>query len=144
MTAVRTSPAWPLQVALVAALAADAGIVALLDHARGLRIFDGLAPGGTPLPYVTIGDGTEGRADTFGRPGAAGRLRLHVWAPGPGRAAAVAIDTEIRRVLDGVRVAVTGHTMVRGVLTLTASFVDPDGATHHRVLDYETTTLVAL
>lgn len=46
---------WPLQVAVVERWLGDAGVSAIVDD----RIFDGLAPQGTPMPYIRVGSKTE-------------------------------------------------------------------------------------
>lgn len=137
-----TTAQWPVQVALEAALVADAPLVALLgtDATGVAKVYDSQAPGDAALDYVVIGDATEGRggaASTFGRGGHAGRIALHVWAAT--REAAAAIHAHVARILDGQRLTLAGHSMVIGRLALIASFPDPSGA-HHRVLHYETLT----
>lgn len=136
--------AWAVQVAVVAALQAHAPLAALLatKPSGAPAVYDGLAPAGQPLNYLTVGDSPEARADTFGRPGHTVALTLHLWAQGPGRETAAALDAAVRGALVGRALAVEGHTPARGRIALLSSLVDPDGVTHHRVLRYTTTVRV--
>lgn len=131
--------AWPLQVALATALAEDAPLVALLT-VPGLH--NGVAPEGTPLTtgsvaggdyrdgYVILGEPTEGRFDALMQPGNDGTLALHVYTADESNATALAIYARLVAVLDGVPLALTGHAMLRGAVTLERAFRDPAGGRH--------------
>jgi hypothetical protein len=65
------------QAAAVARWKADAGVDALV----GDRIYDGQAPKGAVLPYVVVGEPTQGRAmESMGGAGSEVTLTCHVWS----------------------------------------------------------------
>ena len=140
---------WALTVALVAAIEADAPLMALLV-ADG--VYTGEAPADTPLDdgqsppvkrgYVIVGSTAEQPAGSqFGREGHAGTVYLHIW--GRTRADTGAIYTELARVLDGPLLQVDGHTMVEGALEKLLDKRDPppDDAATQAVLRYTARTM---
>lgn len=129
-----SSAAWPVQVALVDALNADAGFTAVLGGAQ--RVYSGKAPSVTGDRYVVVGDTAEGRVGTFGRKGSRGEILLHVWTRTVNNRDPLLVYTEMERVLDGVALPVAGHEMVTGHLELVTIFPDEDLARMHLVARY--------
>ena len=103
-----THPIIALQGSLVAALAADAQLVALAGEGG---VFDA-PPKGRAGAHVTIARHDLLARDAAGAPGNEHRLLLHAWAEGPSRRAAVTIVERVVAValgapLDGGGLLVT-------------------------------------
>lgn len=118
------SAAWPLQVAMVEALEADAGLAAL-----GATVHDLDPPEGTPLPYVVVGTSGEASRGTFHRRGFAAADQLHVYHAGPGRGGALAIYDRIRDVLSG-ELAPVGYRVLTRRVALLLVMQEPAGVVH--------------
>jgi hypothetical protein len=84
-------PIVSLQASLLAALGADAGLVALIGEAG---VFDA-PPKGRAAPYVTLARHDIVVRDTDLAPGQEHRLLIHVWAGRPSRKAALAITERV-------------------------------------------------
>lgn len=84
-------PIAQLQNALVAALNADAPLVALIGEGG---VFDA-PPRGRPAPYVVVERHDMRQRDGDAAPGQEHRLLLHCWAGQPSRAAALAIAERV-------------------------------------------------
>lgn len=127
------SAAWPIDVALEAALGADAALIALLNPGGGdaVKVYNGKAPQETGEPYLVLGDTAEDRANTFGRAGNSGEQTIDIWCPaGEGFRRVKQIYGEMKRILDGKRLVLDGHTMVLGALRLVTILNDPSGSAH--------------
>ena len=108
-------PIVTVQAGLVAALRADAGLVALI----GTAVFDA-PPRDRRPPYVLIARHDVVQADFDLSPGQEHRILLHCWADQPSRKAALAIAE---------RVVAVAHTFsVSGVVLTTRSHVRTDSA----------------
>ena len=144
------SAVWELDVALYDHLRLDAGVRALLgtvEEGTGdqeARILSVLAPEGTPLPYVVIGEPTEGPAHVFGRRGTENTVTLHIWVSLTGeelsRREAAAIYSALHAALDGRWIPMTlpgaEFVNVRGSLELVTGLVDQNGEAYHMVARY--------
>lgn len=131
--------------ALVAALEASPLVRDVLaadaDVPGRPAVFDTEAPTGQSAPYLTIGDASEQRTDTYGGAGHVGGVFVHIWTDEPGRERAATVEAAIRHAIDGVPLPVDGHTPARGWVALAASLRDPVRG-HHRVLRYTPRTRV--
>lgn len=133
-----TSAAWPLQVALVDALNADAGYQAAVGGAE--RTFSGRAPQNTAGRYVVVGDTGERPLGAWSVDMMDGEVLLHIWTPQMNNLAPLEVWAAIERVLNGQRLVVAGHVQVRGHVELISLFQDPGGAKMHGVARYTVTT----
>lgn len=128
-----TSAVRPLNVALVAALESDPRLLALLGGEA--RIWSLLAPPNTPLPYVIVGEATEGRWRVFAGGGTQNAETLHIWAKDKLQCADI-VDA-LARILDGTKLAVAGFSTFPGQCSLIAIARDVDGKSVHGVVRYE-------
>ncbi len=103
-----THAALALQAAVIAALRADAELVALLG---GPRIHDQAPPRSHP-PYVTVGEHTTRAWDTFTWRGHEHFLTLHAFSAHGGRQEAWRIVTRMDEVLDDAALVLDGHHLV--------------------------------
>jgi Protein of unknown function (DUF3168) len=113
----------------------------------GVRVFDTVAPQGTPFPYITITSPTESAFDVFHKRGNAGSLTLHIWDRDTGLDSAQlssrtthAIYAEIEKVLNLQAIGITGADLVRGSLSYIVGMIDADGITYHGVARYDVLT----
>ncbi|WEK48496.1 MAG: DUF3168 domain-containing protein [Candidatus Kaistia colombiensis] len=118
-----------LQKALVACLAADADLVALVED----RIHDG-APRGLAFPSVTLG--ASGQADWSSglEPGGDVRLDLHVWSRQIGKREAWSMIGHLMRLLHDAPLVLNDHALVLLRVTYAEVRLDPDGITEHGVV----------
>jgi hypothetical protein len=100
---------WALQEALVTALAADAGLKALIGDPA--RIYDG-APRGVAFPYLSIGAGAEGDWSVQSGEGVECRLILHAWSRYAGRKEIKDILGRVRTVLHDASLGVAGWRLI--------------------------------
>lgn len=146
------SAAWPLVVALVAAIDADAMLGAAIVAFRpagataGPRVYNGLVsplPDGSPRPkpYITIGDVSEEDAHVFGQRGALTPITGHIWADRPDHA--LLLFNHLKRLLNLKPLAVDGVGFLRGTIRLIGTVRDPGGATVHSPFEYVGLTRVA-
>lgn len=138
------SAAGPLVDALVAALEADATLAARLGATPSDgKVYVGLAPNAGALPYLTIGASTEsdgGAGHVFGARGFRGAETIHCWVAGQDKRAALALYGEVYRVLDGTVLALTGHTLLTGRVTLVRTLSDDTRTAMQAVAEYRTDT----
>lgn len=125
MTIDRTSAAWPLVVAIAAALNDDSGVV---NIAGADCVFADRVPSGQELPYITLGTQSEQPSAVFGTWGHSGAITLDIWAEF--RETAVKLFQASAAALDGRRLTLTGHTHVTGLVTMAAVMRDPSGIAH--------------
>lgn len=146
MTAPVTA-AWPLQVALAAALEGDAQLQAALGGTPAdPRVDSGRRPeeatGAPPAPpFLVLGSSGEAPRGAFG-PTA---RRLHdqsvtIDVYGRTKPDALALYGHLVRVLDDAPLACAGHRAVRGAVRLVLDVPEPDGQAHHAVVRYTATT----
>lgn len=136
-----TTAAWPVQVAVASALEADAPLVALLGSWGGSpAIYSGQAPEGAPFDRVILGEPAERDFDALMRRGNEGTLLLDVYTLSPANAAALAIYGRLVAALDAVPLALTGHALLTGRVSLVTAFGDPDSGGRHLVARYRALT----
>ena len=116
-----------LRAAIHDALAANAGLVALLGAPR---IYD--EPPQTPaFPYVTLG---EARVQDFsgdGEPAEEHRLTLHAWSRQGGHREAHLIAGAVLQALDDAALAPAGHHLVNLRFSVADIRRENDGRTYH-------------
>lgn len=138
------SAAAPLVGALVAALEADTALAARLGAtASDGKVYVGRAPNVNALPYIVVGSSTEaagGGGHTFGTRGFRGVETIHCWAAGADKRPVLALYGDVYRVLDGAVLAVPGHALLLGRVTLVRALVDQDGLSVHAVAEYRADT----
>lgn len=131
-----TDPAYPFQVALAAAILADAAITSLVDG----RVFDAGDAQGAAYPLIEIGEDQVIPADHTA--GAASQVvsTIHVWADGPaGRLAAKQICGALRDLLTNpAALAIAGHVVVSVVAEQARHLwegepTDPGGRVAHSI-----------
>ncbi len=125
------SAGWALQLAVFAALAADAG--------RGARVADRIydaVPRGAAFPYVVIGDAEETAAGTEEEH----TLSLHVWSRGGGHREIKTIAAAVRAALETVALTVAGHTLIDLHFSSADYARQSDGETTRAVLRFKAVT----
>jgi hypothetical protein len=100
---------WALQEACVAALAANAGVKALIGDPA--RIYDDV-PRGPVYPYLTMGEGGETDWSFQGGEGVELRLIATAWSRYAGRKEAKYLIDRIRTVLHDANLVVSGWRLV--------------------------------
>jgi hypothetical protein len=103
------SAALALQEAVFAALAADAGIKALIGDPA--RLYDDV-PRDAAYPYVTIGEAREEDWSTKTEEGSEHRLVFYVWSRYGGRREVKQILSRIRTVLHDASPGVSGYALI--------------------------------
>ena len=131
------SPAWALQQAIFARLAADAPLLALLGGVP--RIYDDV-PQGTDLPYLTFGQSLARDASTGTEDGSEHIVSLSVWSSGRGRKQAQEIMDAVGAALHDQPLALTGHRLVNLRHEHSEARRDPDGQTIHGVARFRAVT----
>lgn len=124
---------WPIEVALAAAINADATLATLL---AGDRVYSLWAPPNAPFDYITLGDVNESASSRFHRPGTITNETLHLWSRAGGKQGVAAIYAALVALLDGNVLALSDGRMLRGRMELTTVLADPDGKTAHGVARY--------
>ncbi len=100
---------WPLQQALHAALAGDAGLQAFLGTPA--RVFDQV-PQDSAFPYLVIGEDTSGPFDTKTEDGMEHRLTIHTWSRYRGLKETKQIIAAVTAALDGAGLSVIGDDVL--------------------------------
>ena len=124
-----TSASWPLQVALYAALSGDPALQTLVTG-----VFD-RPPEDQAMPYIVIGEvlATDWSTKTFD--GQAHRMRLHVWDQSVGQKGAQSILAACAAALETLPQTIEDHRIVRWQRLQEQVLKDPDGYTHHGILE---------
>ncbi len=130
------SAGWELQKAIRQALAADAGLTALIG---GARVFDD-APRDAPFPYVTFGQSTIQDWSTGSEDGDEHLITLHVWSRAAGRRETHEIMGALRAALGAAALAPVGHRVVNLRYEFGEARRDPDGETYHGIVRYRAVT----
>jgi hypothetical protein len=140
----RVSASWPLTVGLVSAIEADTPTSALLASPG---IYNGQAPIGALLPYITIGLAQESDDNVFGAPGTLAGQVLDIWTgrrTSAGGSTQELGDREVKEIYGALRyllherpLTVAGFRMVRGTLALLATMEDPGGDTMHGICRFD-------
>jgi hypothetical protein len=100
---------WALQEACAAALAADAGVRALIGDPA--RIHDDV-PRNPVYPFVTTGEGGETDWSVQGFEGVEARLSVTAWSRYAGRKEAKEIVDRVRTVLHDAALSLTGWRLI--------------------------------
>lgn len=130
-----THPAFALQQAVVAALAGDAGLAALVAD----RIHDS-PPRASAFPYVAVGEIVAADWSGGSDEGAELRLLLHLWSRGGGKAETLAIAAAIEPLLHDQALGLSGHRLVNLRHQRTTIGQDPDGRTWHGTMRFRAVT----
>ena len=120
---------WPLQVAVRAALLADAPFMA-----KAQAVLD--SPRDQDYPYVVIGDVTEVTSGTFGKHGVDVTQTLHVYSRYAGMREAALILNEAVRVLHATRLTVDGFEPVILWYDGGDAVREPDGDVRHAIMRF--------
>ena len=131
------SASFALQVAVFAALTADAGFIALLGSPP--RLYDDVPPRPS-YPYVTFGQSTETDWSTGTDPGTEHVLTLHVWSKAAGRKEAQAIAAAIQAALHDAPLALSGHRLINLRNEHFDVRRDPDGETIRGLVRFRAVT----
>ncbi len=126
---------WPLQVAVRAALVADA----TLDGLIAGRVYDQV-PQDSPFPYVVVGDATARDFDTKTEDGMELTFTVHTWSRYRGLSETKQVMAAVLDALDGQGLTVTGHRLTLLRFEFSATFMDPDGLTRHGVQRFRAIT----
>lgn len=118
-----------LQAAIVAALAADADLTALV----GDRIHDG-APRATAFPSITFGEAGQSDWSSDNEPGGDVRLTLHVWSRAIGKREVWTIIGHLMRRLHDAPLVLEASALVLVRVAFAEVRLDPDGQTEHGVV----------
>jgi hypothetical protein len=124
-----------LQKAMVAALAGDADLGALV----GDRIYDA-APRNAVFPYVSIGQANVADWSTGTEAGAEHTLVLHTWSRVAGKKESYAIGAAVESVLHDASLALDGHHLVNLRFEFAEVTRDRDGITYHGVARFRAVT----
>ncbi len=124
-----TNSSLALQKAIHAALAADAGLAAIL----GPRVYDDV-PQGTSFPYVVIGDVTTRDWSTQTQQGHEHIVVIHAWSNQRGRREVQMIIERLDAVLDGAALTLDDHQLINLRVVFWTALRDLDGATYHGVV----------
>jgi len=135
-----TALAWPLDVAIAAALLADATIASLLG---GDKVYSGTAPTGATFDYIVIGGTNETSTYYFNHgAGAEGALMLHLWCASADNKSTKVLFGEMKRVLDMATLAVAGFGTCFGTLTFVDVSPDPAGTYMHGIVRFQPVAIV--
>lgn len=115
----------PLHTAIYGRLTGD---VTLMAKVTG--IFDHV-PEGSGFPYVTIGEATSTPDGAHDRFGARSTVTIHVWSARHGFSEALAIASDLMRLLDHQALIVNGHDTVAVRHQQTVTMRDPDADLRH-------------
>ena len=124
-----TNSSLDLQMAIHAALAADAGLAAII----GSSVYDDV-PQGTSFPYVVIGDVTTRDWSTQTQEGDEHIVVIPAWSNQRGRREVQMIIERIDAVLDGAALALVDHQLINLRVVFWTALRDLDGATYHGVV----------
>ncbi len=130
-----TDPGLALQSALVAALAADSGVGALV----GDRIYDA-PPRNATFPYLTFGDARILDWSTATEAGAEHRLILDVWSRERGRRQCYEIVRAVNAVLDEAALSLDDHVLINLRFEAADLRREADGITYHALMRFRAVT----
>jgi hypothetical protein len=130
------SGAYELQLGLYNKLAADAGVMALVEAIYDNPPQQADPESNVPFPFITISDSTLQPWDTDTEIGTDATVTVHVWSRASHALEAKQIQGAIYRALHRDTIAVTGYTVI-GIDLITQTVErDPDGITRHGVQDF--------
>lgn len=125
-----TTALWPLQLAIVQQLRANAPLTALVSG-----VFDEV-PEDQPHPYVTAGSITETVDDAHNQRGLEAQVELHIWSRYPGYKEAADILAALDAVLDRQPLTVSGFRDVSVAHVQHTELRDPDPDIRHINVSY--------
>jgi hypothetical protein len=120
-----------LQKAIVAALAADGAVTALVDD----RIYD-QTPRSPEFPYVSLGAATATDWSTGTEDGAEHVLTVDAWSRQGGKREAHQIAGAVKAALHDAALAVSGQALVNLRFQFADTRRDPDGITYHAAMRF--------
>lgn len=137
----RTDPALELQVAIIKALKADAGVKAIVAD----RVFDRVerSSDGSPrvkFPYVALGNTQVLPEPAECTDAATAYVTLHVWSREVGFPEVKHLGAAVTNVLDDASINIEGGTLQSLLLQSTIYLRDSDGVTSHAVLTFQALT----
>lgn len=130
------SSALDLQQSIVATLAADTAVLAILG---GSRIYDD-TPQPAAFPYVTIGQTTARSTDADVAATDEHIVTLHVWSRARGRREALTVIDAIRTALHDRPLTLVDHALVNLRHDFSDARRDPDGDTIHGIARFRAVT----
>lgn len=104
-----------LVVAIAAAVEADVTTAGLL---AGAKIYNGLAPEGSPFNYITLTNFSEAEKNLFNLPGTEGKGTFNIWSKGEGEMDVLTIYEALRALLHNKRLVLSAGRHIRGKLRL--------------------------
>ncbi len=136
------SAVWPIDKALAAAFKANAALSARL---AGAKVYSGMAPTNSALPYIVLGTSAEDPFRLFKRAGMSGSTQFQVWTLGPDKRATQEIYSLAKQVLDSQVLALEdGLLMLRGSCRLIGVLPgDVAAKTYRAIAVYEWVTVLA-
>lgn len=133
------SAAWPIDVAVAAAITGDVTLAALL---AGDKVYSLVAKKNAPFDYIVLGDSPESQFRTFGRGGHANSLTVHLWSQKTQKKGPLTMYDNIERIFDNKPLVISGHTRVSTSTRLITVLADPDGVTFHGVASIDVLSMV--
>ncbi len=127
------SAAWTLQQAVFAALAADAGVTALLGSPP--RLHDEV-PRDAAMPYAVLGEATEHEWNTGTSIGAVQGFTVTIWSRGAGFKEAKQIAGTVRAALEGTALALEDAALIDLRFETARYLRESDGITRRAELTF--------
>lgn len=137
---------WPLQVTVVTALKADAGVTALV----GQRVYDYVPEGSLTYPFISLGDDQVSDMGTNTHAIAEVNFSVHAWDSGDIKDASGGYRgrKRVKQILDAVAavlhhnltLSITGHTLIELHLDGGEIMQEPEALTFHGVARYRALT----
>lgn len=131
-----TSPAVELQKAIHAALSADAALTARLG---GAKFYDAV-PSSAAFPYVSFGRTNVYDWSTGTETGSEQLFTVHVWSKAKGKTEALEIMEQVRWLLDGAELTLSGHHLVNLTYEYAEARYDDDLAVYHGMVRFRAVT----
>lgn len=123
-------PSFALQAAIIAALAADAGVTALVPVAR---IYDE-PPQNQTFPYIYLGEAQVLPEKYDQVDGSEPHLTIHAYSRRPGFGEVKRVTAAIVAAIDDQPPDVTGFAVIEFLLEQINYLHDPDGVTRHAAI----------
>ncbi len=124
-----TAASLALQQAVYSALVAFAPLTAAITG-----VFD-MPPQDQPLPYVSIGDDVVVDYSTKDVAASEHRISIHIWSRKAGRQEAKQLMALVQNAL-AAPLTLTGFKLISLRFLQAINLVDPDGLTHHGVIEF--------
>jgi|SRR6185503_11429246 len=130
-----SDPSYPIQVAIVSALKADAGVAAIISN----RVYD-TVPEKPQFPYVTLGDMQvlPDKADCID--GSELSIQIDGWSRAVGYPEVKRLGSAVVAALDDAEIPINGHVAVVFELQSVNYVRDPDGVTRHAIITFHALT----